>query len=59
MLAILEVPLLGYTFAPDWTRKAMERFKEMLTKNGERILFFVALVMGLALALRGLAELLG
>jgi hypothetical protein len=59
MLAILEVPLLGYTFAPDWTRKAMERFKEMLTKNGERILFFVALVMGLALALRGLVELVG
>jgi hypothetical protein len=59
MLAILEVPLLGYTFAPDWTRKAMERFKEMLTKNGERILFFVALVMGLALVLRGLVELLG
>ena len=59
MLAILEVPLLGYTFVPDWTRKAMERFKEMLTKNGERILFFVALVMGLALVLRGLVELLG
>jgi hypothetical protein len=37
----------------------MERFKEMLTKNGERILFFVALVMGLALVLRGLVELLG
>jgi len=59
MLAILEVPLLGYTFAPDWTRKAMERFKEVLTQHGERILFSVASIMGLALVLRGLVELGG
>jgi hypothetical protein len=59
MLAILEVPLLGYTFAPDRTRKAMERFKEVLIQHGERILYFVALVMGLALMLRGLVELGG
>jgi hypothetical protein len=57
MLAILEVPLLGYTFAPDWTRNAMERFKAMLTKDGERILFIVVLVLGLALVLRSLVEL--
>jgi Sap, sulfolipid-1-addressing protein len=57
MLAILEVPLLGYTFAPDWTRDAMERFKKMLTRDGERILFIVVLVLGLALVLRGLVEL--
>lgn len=58
MLAILEVPLLGYTFAPDWTRKTLQHVKEVLTRNGERILFIVALVMGLALVLRGLGELL-
>jgi hypothetical protein len=59
MLAILEVPLLGYTFAPDWTTKALRQFKEVLTRHGERILFIGALVMGLALVLRGLVELLG
>jgi Sap, sulfolipid-1-addressing protein len=59
MLAILEVPLLGYTFAPDWTPKAMQHIKEVLTRHGERILFIGALVMGLALVLRGLVELLG
>jgi hypothetical protein len=59
MLAILEVPLLGYTFAPDWTRNAMERFKAMLTKDGERILFIVVLVLGLALVLRSLVEFSG
>lgn len=57
MLAILEVPLLGYTFAPDWTPRAMERFKEVLTQHGERILFIGALAMGMALVLRGLVQL--
>jgi len=59
MLAILEVPLLGYTFAPDWTTNALRHFKEVLTRHGERILFIVVLVLGLALVLRGLVELLG
>ena len=59
MLAILEGPLLAYTFAPDWTPKALERFKEVLTRHGKRILFIVVMVMGLALVLRGLVELLG
>jgi hypothetical protein len=58
MLAILEVPLLGYTFAPHRTRTALQHFKEVLTRDGERILFIGALVMGLALVLRGLVELL-
>ncbi len=59
MLAILEIPLLGYTLAPDWTPRAMQRFKEVLTQHGERILFIGALVMGLILVLRGLVGFLG
>jgi H+/Cl- antiporter ClcA len=59
MLAILEVPLLGYTFAPEWTPKAIRHVKEVLTRNRERILFIVVLVMGLALVLRGLVQLHG
>jgi hypothetical protein len=59
MLAILEAPLLAYTFAPDWTPKALQQFREVLTRHGKRILFIVVVVMGLALILRGLVELLG
>jgi hypothetical protein len=59
MLAFLEVPLVGYTFAPDWTRRALDRFKDFLNRDGERILLTVALVLGLALVARGLVELLG
>ena len=59
MLALLEIPLLGYTFAPDWTPKAVQRFKDALNRHGGRILFIGALVMGAALVLRGLVGLLG
>ena len=58
MLLILEIPLLSYTFAPDWTPKALQRFKDALNRHGERGLIIGALVMGLALVLRGLVELL-
>jgi Sap, sulfolipid-1-addressing protein len=58
MLAILEIPLLSYTFAPDWTPNAMQRVKEVLTRHGERILFIGVLVMGVALVGRGAVELL-
>ena len=34
MLMLLEVPLLAYTFAPDWTPKAIERFKHKLSERG-------------------------
>ena len=58
MLAIMEVPLLGYTFAPDWTVKALDRFKDFLNRDGQRILFIVVVVLGVALAGRGVVELL-
>ncbi len=58
MLALLEVPLLGYTFAPDWTPNAVQRFKESLSRNGGRILFIGAIVLGILLIVRGLIELL-
>ena len=58
MLALLELPLLGYAFAPDWTPGAVERFKESLNRNGGRILLIGALVLGILLIVRGLIELL-
>lgn len=58
MLALLEVPLLGYTFAPDWTPNAVQRFRESLSRNGGRILFIGALVLGILLIVRGFIELL-
>jgi Sap, sulfolipid-1-addressing protein len=58
MLALLEIPLIGYTVAPEWTPRAVGRFREALNRNGGRILYIGAAVMGLALVARGLIELL-
>ena len=37
MLMLLELPLLGYEFAPDWTPTAVDRFKAWLGRNTRRL----------------------
>ena len=37
MLMLLELPLLGYVFAPDWTPGAVERFKAWIGRNSRRL----------------------
>jgi hypothetical protein len=58
MLALLEVPLIGYVFAPDWTPRAVDRFKEWVSHNARRLAFRGALVIGLLLIVRGLVYIL-
>lgn len=58
MLALLEVPLIGYVFAPDWTPRAVERFKDWFSRNARRIGFRAALAIGLLLIVRGLIYIL-
>jgi len=58
MLMLLELPLLGYTIAPEWTPRAVDRFRAVLNRNGGRILYIGAAAMGTLLVARGLIELL-
>jgi hypothetical protein len=58
MLMLLEVPLLAYTFAPDWTPKAVERFKLKLRERGRIWGVRVALVLGTLMIARGVITLL-
>ena len=58
MLALLELPLIGYTFAPEWTPRAVRRFREGLSRHGGRALLIGAFVLGGLLVLRGVIELL-
>jgi hypothetical protein len=58
MLALLEVPLIGYTFAPDWTPRAVDRFKGWFSRNARRLGFRAALVIGVLLIVRGLVYIL-
>jgi hypothetical protein len=58
MLALLEVPLIGFIFAPEWTPRAVDNFKDWFSRNARRLGFRVALVIGLLLIARGLIYLL-
>ncbi len=58
MLMLLEVPLLAYTFAPDWTPKAIERFKYKLREHGRVWGVRVATILGLLMIARGVITLL-
>jgi hypothetical protein len=58
MLLLLEVPLLAYTFAPEWTPAAIERFKGWLARSGTRAGVIAAAVIGAALIVKGVIGLL-
>ena len=58
MLALLELPLIGYVFAPEWTPRAVDRFKDWFSHNSRRLAFRGALVIGVLLIVRGLVYIL-
>jgi hypothetical protein len=55
---LLELPLLGYTFAPEWTKDAVARFRAWLGRNGRRGGIVFAAVIGVLLVVRGVVTLL-
>ncbi len=54
----LELPLLGYVFAPDKTQDRVVRFRSWIDANGRRAAVIGAAVLGVLLIIRGLATLL-
>jgi hypothetical protein len=58
MLALLEVPLLCFAFAPDWTPGAIERAKGFFRIHGRRYLIRGFMVLGILLIVRAVIELL-
>ena len=57
MLILLELPLLGFTFAPDWTPGAVERAKAWAGRNGHKAAVIALAVLGGALVIKGIAGL--
>lgn len=55
---LLEVPLLGYAFAPEKTQDRVTRFRAWLGRNGRRAGVYLAAVIGTLLVVRGLVTLL-
>jgi hypothetical protein len=58
MMLLLEVPLLGYLFAPERTEAGVESFKDWLARRGRIVATYVAAILGGLLILRGVIEFL-
>jgi Sap, sulfolipid-1-addressing protein len=56
---LLEVPLIGYALAPDWTQDAVSRFRAWLGRNVRRAGMIGAAVLSVLAIVRGLVGLLG
>jgi len=56
---LIELPLLGYAFAPERTQDAVTRFRAWLGRSGRGAATVGAVVIGALLLLRGLIGLLG
>lgn len=56
--ALLELPLLGYLFAPDRTQAVVSSFRSWIARNGGRAAELVALFIGVVLIGRGVITLL-
>src|SRR3954447_24873784 len=57
MLALIELPLLAFTFAPEWTPGAVDRFKAWFNRHSKRLAFRGALIVGALLIVKGVVEL--
>ena len=53
MFALAEVPLLGYSFAPEATQARVEQLNEWMARNARQIVIVVATTFGLYLVARG------
>lgn len=56
MLALLEIPVVAYVVAPDWTPRAVAGFQAWIRKDGRRIAVWALLVLGVLLIVRGAIE---
>ena len=58
MLMLLELPLIGYAVAPEWTPRTVDRFRTWFNQNTRELGSRLAAGLGLLLILRGVIELL-
>jgi hypothetical protein len=58
MLLLIELPLLGFTFAPDWTRREVAAAKEFGARHGRRVATYILAGIGCALIVKGVVSLI-
>jgi hypothetical protein len=58
MLMLIELPLLGFAVAPDWTRRQVAAAKSFAARHGRRLAAYVLAVIGTALVIKGVIGLI-
>jgi polyferredoxin len=58
MLVMLEAPLISFALAPDWTPRAIERFKAWVARDGAKAIAIGLALVGLALIVRAVITIL-
>jgi hypothetical protein len=58
MLMLIELPLLGFAFAPDWTRRQVAAAKGFAARHGRRAAAYALGVIGAALIIKGVIALI-
>lgn len=58
MLALLEIPLICFVIAPEWTPKAIDRAKAWIGRHARRFAIRFSAVIGMLLVIKGLLQLL-
>lgn len=58
LMLLLEIPLIGYVFAPERTVVEVQRFRDWLSRNGLKAGIYVAAGFGVFLIARGVIEFL-
>jgi hypothetical protein len=54
MFAFVEIPLIGYLVAPEWSRQRVDRFNGWLHRHGRHLGGYIALALGAYLLSRGI-----
>lgn len=58
MLVLVEVPVLSFAVAPDWTFGTVKRFQAWIRRDARRLAIWAALLVGVFLIIRSTIELL-
>ncbi|MGZ4330793.1 MAG: GAP family protein [Solirubrobacteraceae bacterium] len=58
MLALIEIPLLSFTIAPNWTPAALERVKAWFGRHGHTAAFIAVTTIGTLLVIQGVVTLI-
>jgi hypothetical protein len=57
MLMLLEIPLLAFAVAPEWTPTAIETFKNWMARNGAKAIVIALTAIGIAFIVRAILTL--